>query len=115
WMVRMPQSRIARLLPLLLAAAVTSAARARGGERQVRPRAPIRPAAPAAVGVDSAALAQLVDSVMRAGMADEHIPGAAVLVLDHGRVVLSRGYGFADVASRRRVDPRATRWPFASV
>lgn len=65
--------------------------------------------------IDPTALSQLVDSVMRVGMADEHIPGAAVLVLDRGRVVLERGYGVADVATRRPVDPRTTRWPFASI
>ncbi|MFL5538076.1 MAG: serine hydrolase domain-containing protein [Longimicrobiaceae bacterium] len=111
----MLQSSVARLLPLLLAAAATSTGDAPAGDGPVRPGARARHAASAGAGVDSAALAQLVDSVMRAGMADEHIPGAAVLVLDHGRVVLSRGYGFADLATRRRVDPRATRWPFASV
>ncbi|HEX8904729.1 MAG TPA: serine hydrolase domain-containing protein [Longimicrobiaceae bacterium] len=65
--------------------------------------------------VDTAELARLVDSVMRVGMAEERIPGAAVLVLDGGRVVLERGYGVADVAGARPVDPRRTLWPFASV
>ncbi|HET7600413.1 MAG TPA: serine hydrolase domain-containing protein [Gemmatimonadales bacterium] len=66
-------------------------------------------------GIDPRELAVLVDSVMRAGMAEERIPGAAVVVLDHGRVVLDRGYGVADVATGRAVDPHTTRWPFASI
>ena len=60
-------------------------------------------------------LANLVDSVMRTGMEREKIPGAAVLILDRGRVALIRGYGLADVASRRSVDPHVTLWPFASI
>jgi CubicO group peptidase (beta-lactamase class C family) len=60
-------------------------------------------------------LANLVDSVMRVGMEREKIPGAAVLILDRGRVALVRGYGLADVASRRSVDPHTTLWPFASI
>ena len=103
------------MLPLALAAAVTLAPGPAGRGPISRSEATAGRAASSADGIDPAALAQLVDSVMRAGMADEHIPGAAVLVLDHGRVVLSRGYGFADAAARRRVDPHATRWPFASV
>ena len=69
------------------------------------------PATP--VGLEG--LGNLVDSVMRAGMENEKIPGAAVLILDRGRVALVRGYGLADVASRRAVDPHRTLWPFASI
>jgi CubicO group peptidase (beta-lactamase class C family) len=52
---------------------------------------------------------------MRAGMADEKIPGAALIIVDRGRIVLERGYGLADVAAGRPVDPRTTLWPFASI
>ena len=64
---------------------------------------------------DLADLDRLVDSVMRSGMAAEKIPGAAVVVLHRGRIVLERGYGLADIASNRRVNPRTTLWPFASI
>lgn len=111
-MVRHSSTRsFALLLPLLAAASFAASAACGAGDG----RAPAPPRNPPAGRIDPAALAQLVDSVMRAGMAAEHIPGAAVLVLDHGRVVLDRGYGFADVDARRPVDPHATRWSFASV
>jgi CubicO group peptidase (beta-lactamase class C family) len=58
---------------------------------------------------------RLVDSVMHSEMAAEKIPGAAVIILDRGRIVLERGYGVADIASRRPADPRTTLWPFASI
>jgi CubicO group peptidase (beta-lactamase class C family) len=77
---------------------------------------PARGAAqPAAARQDLPGLDRLVDSVMRREMAAEKIPGAAVLVLHRGKVVLERGYGVADIASARAVDPRATLWPFASI
>lgn len=102
---------LALLLPLLAATVVATSAAARTGDG----RGSVPPRITAASRIDPAALGRLVDSVMRAGMAEEHIPGAAVLVMDHGRVVLDRGYGFADVEARRPVDPHATRWPFASI
>ena len=36
------------------------------------------------------------------------IPGAVVVVVKDGQVVTQRGYGFADVAKGRRVDPSTT-------
>ncbi len=36
------------------------------------------------------------------------IAGAAVVVVSDGRIVASKGYGYADVATRRPVDPRRT-------
>jgi CubicO group peptidase (beta-lactamase class C family) len=67
------------------------------------------------VRIDAGRLAELVDSVMQSGMAEEKIPGAAVLIMDHGRVILDRGYGVAEVATKRKVDPHSTLWPFASI
>ena len=46
-------------------------------------------------------LGSLLDSVVPATMAAERIPGAVVTVVSGGRVIFSKGYGFADVESRR--------------
>ena len=46
-------------------------------------------------------LGSLLDSVVPAAMAAERIPGAVVTVVSAGRVIFSKGYGFADVAARR--------------
>jgi CubicO group peptidase (beta-lactamase class C family) len=43
----------------------------------------------------------LLDSVVPAAMLAEQIPGAVVSVVSGGRVVLSRGYGYADLETRR--------------
>ena len=40
------------------------------------------------------------------GWLDEYmVPGAAVALIEHGKVTLLTGYGFADVATQRRVTP----------
>jgi len=68
-----------------------------------------RPSAPAAAPAAAPAVARAasspptralsarVDSLMRAEMAKRVIPGAAVVVLQHGRVVKKRAYGLASV------------------
>jgi N-acyl-D-amino-acid deacylase len=38
-------------------------------------------------------------------MRDHHVPGGAMTIIDHGKVVASRGYGFADVVEREPVQP----------
>lgn len=65
--------------------------------------------------IDPKALAALVDSVFTAGMARERIPGAAFVLVQDGHVVLVKGYGRADVASGRAVDPGRTIFPIASI
>lgn len=59
---------------------------------------PITPIAPAT------SLEQL-DQRLAAVFQSHHVPGAAVAVLEKGKVVLARDYGVADVAARRPVAP----------
>lgn len=65
--------------------------------------------------IDPIELAALVDPVFAAGMKGERIPGAAFVLVQKGRVVLSRGFGLADVASGRTVRPAHTIFPLASI
>ena len=44
------------------------------------------------------ALAQAVD--------EAKLPGASIAVVENGEIVLARGYGFADLATGRRVTPQ---------
>lgn len=57
----------------------------------------------------------LVDSVMAHGMAEEHIPGAAFVLVHAGRTVLEKGYGFASLDTKQKVSPRTTIFPIASI
>jgi CubicO group peptidase (beta-lactamase class C family) len=72
-------------------------------------------AQPTAATLDAARLAAFADAVLPADMAIRHIPGAVLVVVDAGAVALARGYGVADIAAQRRVDPDRTRFRLASV
>ena len=73
------------------------------------------PAPPPAPSISLEDLETIVDPAMSAGMKDEHIPGAAIVVVQNGRVVFARGYGKADLASDRPFTPDGTIFPIASV
>lgn len=45
------------------------------------------------------------DERMREFLRQHHVPGAALAVTDHGRLVLARGYGYADLATDEKVSP----------
>ncbi|SFR59259.1 CubicO group peptidase, beta-lactamase class C family [Halogeometricum rufum] len=49
-----------------------------------------------------------LDETMARQLEEHRIPGAAVVVLSDGEVVLAKGYGYADLASRRPVDADET-------
>ncbi|MGH7712457.1 MAG: serine hydrolase domain-containing protein, partial [Gemmatimonadaceae bacterium] len=99
-------SRRARSRPMLVAALVMTLVCATAAFAQERPPAD---------RLDAHTLAVFADDFLPAEMAKRHIPGAVLAVVFEGRVVLVRGYGFADLESRRRVDPDRTRFSLASV
>ncbi len=68
----------------------------------------------AAPSLDVAALDAYVGDRVRSARNLLGIPGVAVSVVHEGRVVLLRGYGLADVATGRPVDPARTRFPIFS-
>lgn len=70
---------------------------------------------PAAAGNDDADLATLLDLVVSRGMADGHIPGAAIVVVQDGAVAFSKGYGVADGERTVPVSPDAAVFRAMSV
>ena len=73
------------------------------------------PAAPVRGPIDSAELARFVDPLITAQMAKENIPGAVFLLVQDGKVLYQRGYGFANIARREPVDPERTIWRIGSI
>ena len=71
--------------------------------------------AAAARPFDWPAVQARLDEVAPAQTRKAHVPGAVVVVVKDGQVVLSRGYGFADLEARRPVDPLTTGFRAASV
>jgi CubicO group peptidase (beta-lactamase class C family) len=89
--------------------------------RTVSAQAPPSPAAhkisaaPLVGLVDPRELASFVDTLITAQMAKEHIPGAVFLLVQNGKVVYQRGYGFANIERFKRVDPETTIWRIGSI
>ena len=65
--------------------------------------------------IPRAALESLVDSVFAAGLPSEKIPGGVFILVQNGRVVLAKGYGVADLDTRRPVSPDSTLWRIGSI
>jgi len=49
-----------------------------------------------------------LDGLIPAEMKRTKIPGGVVVVVKDGQILTERGYGYADVAKKRKVDPRTT-------
>jgi CubicO group peptidase (beta-lactamase class C family) len=60
-------------------------------------------------------IAAFFDGYMKERMRSLGIPGAAVIVVRDGLEILARGYGYADLASHRRVDVNSTVFRAASI
>jgi CubicO group peptidase (beta-lactamase class C family) len=59
-------------------------------------------------------LAGRIDGLVAAERQAHHFAGAVVVVVRDGRVVLEKGYGYADFAQRKPVDPQRTLFRVAS-
>lgn len=55
-----------------------------------------------------------LDSVMTEGMRRHRIPGGAYVLVSGGRIVASRGFGVAEVSTRKRVNPDSTVFGLSS-
>lgn len=77
---------------------------------------PDRPPAPMRTGMDTAMLDSTVDRLVTRSISAGVMPGAAVAVVRHGRVVLFRGYGHIGwAAGSPRVNPDSTLYDLASL
>jgi CubicO group peptidase (beta-lactamase class C family) len=54
---------------------------------------------------DPAEMEAFLDDFFETKMAELHIPGAAIVVVQDGKVFLAKGYGYADLARQTPVDP----------
>lgn len=65
--------------------------------------------------IDSAAVARFADEFFPREMPRRRIPGLVFVFVSWGEITVARGYGAAELASQRRVDPDRTRFRLASV
>jgi CubicO group peptidase (beta-lactamase class C family) len=68
-----------------------------------------------AAAVSSQDLAKFLDTFVPDLMRDEHIPGAAIVFVQNGKVVLSRGFGFANLEQKQTVHTGKTIFPIGSI
>ncbi|KZN45422.1 serine hydrolase domain-containing protein [Pseudoalteromonas luteoviolacea] len=60
-------------------------------------------------------LEQYVDSLIERGMTQHSIPGVTLAIVKDGDVALLKGYGYADVSGRKKVDPHTTLFRIGSI
>ena len=63
---------------------------------------------------DPAELEAFLDQLMREQMDENHVAGAVVSVVKDGKMLFARGYGLADVAANKPVDPEITLFHIGS-
>ena len=102
-------------MKLYLAVVLLAVARAACAQAPPSPAPHKISAAPLVGLIDSRELASFVDTLITAQMAKENIPGAVFLLVQNGKVVYQRGYGFANVARLKPVDPETTIWRIGSI
>ncbi len=64
---------------------------------------------------DPAELAAFVDGVLATQLKDKHIAGATFVMVVDGKPFFAKGYGYADVAAKKPVDPEKTMFRIGSV
>ncbi|MGZ3343682.1 MAG: serine hydrolase domain-containing protein [Caulobacteraceae bacterium] len=65
--------------------------------------------------IPPAELEALVDGAVQQAMAERHVAGATVAVVQNGQVVLKKGYGLSGVSPARPVDPDKTLFRVGSI
>jgi CubicO group peptidase (beta-lactamase class C family) len=64
---------------------------------------------------DRAELETFIDGIMAVHMKDKHIAGATISVVVDNQPFFSKGYGYADLAAKKPVDPDTTMFRIGSV
>lgn len=80
------------------------------GEAKTAPTVP-----PVAHSLEQADLGSFFDGVFQMQLERSDIAGASVMVMKEGNVLFEKGYGFADLKSKKSVDPNTTIFRLASV
>lgn len=107
------KAALAAALSILIG--VAPAASLAQGSVAAAPAAPAAPAIPGVTPLPPAELEAYVDGLVRDAMAADRVPGVAVSVVQNGQVILKKGYGFANLAPARPVDPDRTLFRVASI
>jgi CubicO group peptidase (beta-lactamase class C family) len=72
-------------------------------------------ATPQAALMTPADVSAFVDGIVPLQLAKDDIAGAVVVVVKDGQIIFQKGYGYADVKTKRRVSPSATLFRVGSI
>jgi CubicO group peptidase (beta-lactamase class C family) len=109
---------VARGTRLLLAAACVLLAPLSHAQIQINPLPESKAATITQLGAHELTASDLqpwLDGQMAGAMSSGNIAGAVVVVVKDGNLVVSKGYGYADVAAKKPVDPASTMFRVASI
>jgi CubicO group peptidase (beta-lactamase class C family) len=67
------------------------------------------------ISLSSGEVTKFIDSVMQEGMREENIPGAVFVLVQNGKIVVSKGFGYANLQQKTPVDAGRTIFPIASI
>jgi CubicO group peptidase (beta-lactamase class C family) len=65
--------------------------------------------------IDVPAMTDFLDGFFATAMDSLHVPGAVFVFVENGRIVLKKGYGYANLTTKTPVDPDTTLFQIASV
>jgi CubicO group peptidase (beta-lactamase class C family) len=82
---------------------------------QTRAAVPVSTAPAPAHALTSADLEAFFDGMFPLQLERSDVAGASVLVMQNGNVLLQKGYGFADMKTKKPVDPATTIFRLASI
>jgi CubicO group peptidase (beta-lactamase class C family) len=68
-----------------------------------------------AASLTSAGVQRWADSFFQSNMAASRVPGAVIVVVDHGHIVLAKGYGVTTPVGGRPIDPKTTLFRLGSI
>lgn len=109
---------VARGTRLLLATAFALFASLSQAQIQINPLPESKAATITQLGAHELTAGDLqpwLDEQMTSGMSSGGVAGAVVVVVKDGNIVVSKGYGYADVAAKKPVDPASTMFRVASI
>jgi CubicO group peptidase (beta-lactamase class C family) len=70
---------------------------------------------PPAATLDPAAVQRWADGFFHRNMAASHVPGAVIVIVDHGHIVLLKGYGVTTPVGGHPIDPNTTLFRLGSI
>ncbi len=65
--------------------------------------------------IDTGELEQFINETFKREMQDFNIPGAVISVVKDGKLILSKGFGYADLENKTPVAPEKTKFRIASI